>query len=493
MTPLCPDCPVAPGDPSPGDARSPPPCNGSEPTGDFDPEDLNLTDEALRLKYLGPRRTELFAPMCTVYLLIFAVGTVGNALTCTVILRRRAMRTPTNLYLLSLAAADLLLLLLGLPLELYELAHNYPFLLGSGGCFFRTLLFETVCLASVLSVTALSVERYMAVVRPLQARAGVTRARVRRALLLLWGLAVLCAVPNASLHGLQQLQVPCRGAVPDSAVCTLVRSRGAYGLVVQGTALLFFCLPLGAISALYLRVGLRLRRHRRLLSARAGSRAARALPLRDRGRTQVTKMLVVLVVVFAICWAPFHADRLMWSFVSQWTESLLLAFQYLHVTSGVFFYLGSAANPVLYSLLSSRFRESFREALGLRSRGRRRRAHHRSYSLSRVTTASSLCDPSSQGSRAQPPPANGGPEGQGEAQRCPRAPWPGRCPHSSSSSAGTSPPGLGSAWRLRPRLRGPSEIRGKHQEKEEQHLGTQDPPCQAPYPVPRVPLDPAPC
>ncbi|KFO30086.1 Neuromedin-U receptor 1 [Fukomys damarensis] len=193
---------------------------------DFDPEDLNLTHEALRLKYLGPQQTELFAPICAAYLLIFAVGTVGNALTCVVILSRRAMRSATNLYLLSLA-------------------------------------------------------------------------------------------------------------------------------------------------------------------------------LRDGSRTQVTKMLFVLVVVFGICWAPFHADRLMWSFVSQWTEELVLAFQYVHIVSGAFFYLSSATNPVLYSLMSSRFRENFREALGLGPRGHHR-AHRVSYSLSRVTTGSILCDLGSQDTGPSP-------------------------------------------------------------------------------------------
>lgn len=272
------------------------PCNDSEAMGDFEAEDLNLTDEALRLKYLGPRQTELFEPICATYLLIFIVGTVGNVLTCTVIMRHRAMRTPTNLYLVSLAVSDLLVLLLGLPLEVYEMEHNYPFLLGHAGCYFRTLLFETVCLASVLTVTALSVERYMAVVHPLQARSGVTRAHVRRVLAAIWGLAVLCSVPNTSLHGLQQLQVPCRGPVPDSAMCTLVRPRAIYSLVVQATALLFFCLPMAAISVLYLRIGLRLRRDRRLLLAGRGVVGGRADPacglqLRDRGRMQVTRML----------------------------------------------------------------------------------------------------------------------------------------------------------------------------------------------------------
>lgn len=268
------------------------PCNVSMAWGlKFDPEDLNLTDQELRLKYLGPQQTELFVPICVTYLLIFVVGTVGNGLTCTVILHHRVMRTPTNYYLFSLAVSDLLVLLVGLPLELYEMWCNYPFLLGTGGCYFRTLLFETVCLASVLNVTALSMERYMAVVHPLQARSVVTRAHVRRVLGVIWGLAVLCSLPNTSLHGIWQLHVPCRGTVPDSAMCKLVYPLALYNLVIQITTLLFFCLPMAIISVLYLLIGLQLRQERLLLLRQGPSDRRRLQRLTDRGRTQVTKML----------------------------------------------------------------------------------------------------------------------------------------------------------------------------------------------------------
>ncbi|XP_007486140.1 neuromedin-U receptor 1 [Monodelphis domestica] len=342
---------------------SPPLCNGSGDGGDpFDPEDWNLTAEELRLKYLGPPQSALFAPICAAYALIFAVGAAGNALTCLVITRHRALRTATNLYLLSLAAADLLLLLLGMPLELYELRHNYPFPLGAGGCLFRTLLFEAVCLASVLTVTALGVERYVAVAHPLRARALLTRARARRVIGGVWAAALLCALPNTSLHGIRELEVPGRGVVPHSALCTLVRPRPLYRLVVHATALLFFGLPMAVLGTLYLLIGLRLRRERRERRLWA---PGRPLPAQRHPRGRVTKMLFVLVVVFGVCWAPFHVDRLMWSCVSHWTEELLQAFEYVHVASGIFFYLSSAANPVLYSLLSSRFREAFRRALGL--------------------------------------------------------------------------------------------------------------------------------
>lgn len=69
----------------------------------------------------------------------------------------------------------------------------------------------------------------------------------------------------------------------------------------------------------------------------------------------------IVVAVFGVCWAPFHIERLLWSSISQWTDLMHHIYQYVHILSGVFFYLSSAVNPIIYSLLSTRFRECFRE------------------------------------------------------------------------------------------------------------------------------------
>ncbi|NXJ73617.1 NMUR1 protein, partial [Trogon melanurus] len=342
-------------------------CNRTHQEALFDSKDANLTEEQLRNKYLGPRRSSFFVPVCVIYLLIFVVGAVGNTLTCIVIRRHRFMRTPTNYYLFSLAVSDLLVLLLGMPLELYDMWSNYPFLLGTIGCYFKTLLFEAVCFASILNVTALSVERYIAVVHPLRAKYVVTRNHAKRVIVTIWVLSVICSIPNTSLHGLQPLYVPGRGQVPDSEICTLVKPRLTYNLVIQITTIVFFFLPMGTISVLYLLIGLQLKKEKMLEALGAKSSGGRDCR-NSRGqkkvkRRQVTKMLFVLVVVFGICWAPFHTDRLVWSFVSTWTSHMLHVFQYVHIISGVFFYLSSATNPILYNLMSTRFREMFKEVM----------------------------------------------------------------------------------------------------------------------------------
>lgn len=100
--------------------------------------------------------------------------------------------------------------------------------------------------------------------------------------------------------------------------------------------------------------------------------------------------LVVLVVVFGICWAPFHTDRLMWSFISSWTDNYLEIFEHLHIISGVFFYLSSAVNPILYNLMSTRYREMFKEVMCHRPHRSTPRKH--SLSVTRVTLRSTLSD-----------------------------------------------------------------------------------------------------
>uniref|UniRef100_A0A8C4YWV0 Neuromedin U receptor 3 n=1 Tax=Gadus morhua TaxID=8049 RepID=A0A8C4YWV0_GADMO len=304
----------------------------------------------LLFQILGPKQSPLALPIASVYLLIFLTGLSGNLLTCAVIAKHRKMRTPTNLYLLSLAACDLLLLLVAMPLELYDLWQNYPFPFGEAGCYLKTFLFETVCFSSILSVTALSAERYVAVVHPLKTRHLSTNRHARRVLGGVWLASMACAVPNTLLHGVYRL--PERAE--ESAVCTVLRPLWVYKLLIQVTTVCFYLVPMAVISALYLVMAVHLRRERMLLPPFL----LFIFPLYG---ASYERPLTVVVAVFGLCWAPFHAERLLWSSVSQWTDAMHGVYQWVHILSGVLFYLSSAVNPLIYSLLSTRFRQGFRQ------------------------------------------------------------------------------------------------------------------------------------
>lgn len=79
---------------------------------------LNLTDSEVQeyiVQKLGHRRKDLFSSfsLTCIYVVIFITGVVGNLSTCFVIRRNRYMHTTINLYLFSLAVADLLIIVLG--------------------------------------------------------------------------------------------------------------------------------------------------------------------------------------------------------------------------------------------------------------------------------------------------------------------------------------------------------------------------------------------
>ncbi|XP_051834713.1 neuromedin-U receptor 2 isoform X3 [Antechinus flavipes] len=288
----------------------------------------NSTEDYLTF-FCGPRRSHLFLPMTVVYTLIFVVGVTGNLLVCLVILKHQTMKTPTNYYLFSLAISDLLVLLFGMPLEIYEMWYNYPFLFGPVGCYFKTALFETVCFASILSVTTVSVERYVAILHPFRAKLESTRRRALRILVILWVFSILFSLPNTGIHGIKVYHFPNGTLIPESAICTVVRPMWIYNFIIQ------------------------------LRGDQSLEAEEMAATVQRPSRKSVTKMLFILVLVFAICWTPFHIDRLFFSFVEEWTESLASVFNLIHVISGVFFYLSSAVNPIIYNLLSHRFRAAF--------------------------------------------------------------------------------------------------------------------------------------
>lgn len=259
-------------------------------TGNFTND--QFTDVNL-FEILGPKRSPFFLPVTSVYLLIFLTGLSGNLLTCAVIAKHKKMRNPTNLYLVSLAVSDLLVLLFGMPLEIYDLWQNYPFPFGEGGCYFKTFLFETVCFASILNVTALSVERYIAVVHPLKTRYLSTNQHAKQVITIVWVVSMTCAVPNTFLHGIFYL--PDR--MEESAICTVLKPLWIYNMVMQITTVCFYFVPMMVISVLYLVMGLHLCRERRQPSGNLGkncsSNVRRKFSANGR-RRQINKMLCEL-------------------------------------------------------------------------------------------------------------------------------------------------------------------------------------------------------
>ena len=161
----------------------------------------NLTDSN---QVYGPITNDSLSTvifMSITYLLLLITGVFGNLITCIVIFTQKYLHTATNYYLFSLSCSDLLLLIFGLPFELVTLwTKSYQF--NENICVLRGLASETSTNASILTISAFTIERYLAICHPFKAHTTQMPSRAVKIVILIWFVAGLCAYPLASQLGI---------------------------------------------------------------------------------------------------------------------------------------------------------------------------------------------------------------------------------------------------------------------------------------------------
>ncbi|XP_043466176.1 neuropeptides capa receptor-like [Leptopilina heterotoma] len=328
----------------------------------------NLSEQEYLTKILGPQHlpSELVIPITLIYATIFITGVFGNLITCIVIKRNPTMQTATNYYLFSLAVSDLLLLVLGLPNEIYVFWQQYPWALGVVLCKIRAFVSETSSYVSVLTIVAFSMERYVAVCHPLHLYAMSGLKRPLRFILLAWMLALVCAIPFAVYTNVNYLHYPIgsENISTDSAMCAMLRDNMPDFPLYELSCLIFFLLPMLLMVALYTQMG------RTIQSTSLGHSLEGTIHGENRhaqSKKTIIQMLTAVVITFFICWAPFHAQRLI--YVYDESGALTSVNDWLYPIAGVLYYFSTTVNPILYNVISTKYRVAFKETLCCKSTG----------------------------------------------------------------------------------------------------------------------------
>ncbi|XP_055587833.1 pyrokinin-1 receptor-like [Uranotaenia lowii] len=347
-------------------------------------------------------------PITIFYCFIFVAGIVGNLAICIVIAKNRSMHTATNYYLFNLAVSDFLLLLFGMPLELYGTWYPYAYPFNQVACIITGLLSETATNATVLTITSFTVERYIAICHPFRSHTMSKLSRAIRFVIAIWLVAFGLATPQALQFGVVENE--------HSRLCTIKNTHFEHAFEVS--SFLFFVGPMTVIAVLYVLIGIKLRKSKLLQgvkrqgnhgthSAAAGGAfyssgglsgypgegtvttgtgmcsSARGVS----GQTRVIRMLVAVVATFFFCWAPFHAQRLMavyGSMTNTGSDGFYRVYQYLTYISGILYFLSTCINPLLYHIMSHKFRDASRRTLKLKccsgSGTKRSDVQHNTYS-----------------------------------------------------------------------------------------------------------------
>ncbi|KAG8178424.1 hypothetical protein JTE90_000937 [Oedothorax gibbosus] len=265
------------------------------------------------------------------FALIVVVGLIGNTLVVLVVACNPQMRSTTNVLIINLAVADLLFILFCVPFTAFDYALPY-WLFGDAWCRVVQYLVLVCAYASIYTLVLMSLDRFLAVVHPIASMAFRTVRNAALACAVLWALIVLACVPALMSHGL----ISYTYHKVEYSACVFLSNEGfSYAAYQICFILSGYLVPLGLIFALYMLMLKRL-----WFGVAPGGRVS-AESLRSKKR--VTRMVVIVVVIFAVCWCPIQVILLLKSVGAYNTTSSLRVV--IQIVAQILAYMNSCVNP----------------------------------------------------------------------------------------------------------------------------------------------------
>ncbi|XP_056300140.1 opioid receptor, delta 1b [Pseudoliparis swirei] len=345
------------------------------------PLNVTFTEDALRVfsnssdKAAARDTTRLIIAVCItgLYSLICVVGLLGNVLVMYGVVRYTKMKTATNIYIFNLALADALATST-LPFQSAKyLMSTWPF--GEVLCKVVIAIDYYNMFTSIFTLTMMSVDRYIAVCHPVRALDFRTPAKAKLINVCIWILSSAVGVPV-------MIMAVTKVTVTGNTSCELTfpSPEWYWDTVMKICVFIFaFVVPVLVITVCYGLMILRLKSVRLL----SGSKE------KDRNMRRITRMVLVIVAAFIVCWTPIHIFIIVKTMVNIDRKNLLVvASWHLCIALG---YTNSSLNPVLYAFLDENFKRCFRDfCLPYRSR-----LEQNSFSRARNSTKEpvSVCAP----------------------------------------------------------------------------------------------------
>uniref|UniRef100_A0A665UTS9 Opioid receptor, delta 1b n=1 Tax=Echeneis naucrates TaxID=173247 RepID=A0A665UTS9_ECHNA len=318
----------------------------------FPPLNVSFSDGPLLLQ---PKRNDTGGPansdvaglvilvcITALYSLICVVGLLGNVLVMYVVVRYTKMKTATNIYIFNLALADSLATST-LPFQSAKyLMNTWPF--GELLCKLVIAIDYYNMFTSIFTLTMMSVDRYIAVCHPVKALDFRTPTKAKLINVFIWIFSSAVGVP------VMIIAVTDTRPSDGNIVCKLRFPKAEWDTVMKICVFIFaFVIPVLVITVCYSLMILRLKSVRLL----SGSKE------KDRNLRRITRMVLVVVAAFVICWTPIHIYIIVKTIVDFNHSNLLVkASWHLCIALG---YTNSSLNPVLYAFLDENFKRCFRD------------------------------------------------------------------------------------------------------------------------------------
>ncbi|XP_049593353.1 neuropeptide FF receptor 2 [Syngnathus scovelli] len=313
-------------------------------------------------------RASVAAVFAASYLLIFLLCMLGNALVCFMVLRRRSMRTVTNLFILNLAVSDLLVGIFCMPTTLVDnIITGWPF--GNLVCKVSGTVQGISVSASVFTLVAIAVDRFRCIVYPFKQK--LTIATSKLIIAVIWVLAAIISCPSGvMLHVAHEpsVRIVLRQRQDSRPFYWCRENWPSPDMRKVYTTVLFvniYFAPLTLIVIMYARIGVAL-----FKSDATGASLRRDGPgpgtearqTVSRKKKRVVVMLLVVALLFALSWLPLWSLMMLSDYGSLSEAQHRVVNIYLYPLAHWLAFFNSSVNPIIYGFFNENFRRGFQAA-----------------------------------------------------------------------------------------------------------------------------------
>lgn len=312
------------------------------------PTNSSTREEILAME-LSNRGLPLKATECSFSILLILTAFTGNLLVCLAIKRNPKLRTIPNYYIASLALADMLMALLGMPLTFVSLVAD-GWVLGGALCQYQGFIGTVLGIVSLLTITLLALNRYFKIVRVQEYAKYYKKNIAISSIVLAWGLALVSPIPYLAIGDRFRFH-------PGKALCFFDLDNANIYYAVS-TITCFAMIPFGVIAVCYYKVFRTVRRHNRTLAQTRFANGARTFAVDE---VKLAKLLFTILLSFVACWTPFVIIDVTGVFKGQFFFPRNV-YAFYTVSVG----LSSCVNPVIYAAMNKDFRDEFKKMFTVR-------------------------------------------------------------------------------------------------------------------------------
>ncbi|KAJ1530411.1 hypothetical protein ONE63_005319 [Megalurothrips usitatus] len=279
------------------------------------------------------------------YPILMVISAVGNITVFVILLRRRKKgRSRINSMLMHLSIADLLVTFLMMPLET---AWNYTVVWHGGDVLCRIMSFNRIfgLYLSSFVLVCISVDRYFAVLRPMQ----INDRRGRWMLVGAWIAAFVCSLPQMVVF--QALTHPEYTWYVQCITTGMLTTRTAAVAYAVFGMVAIYCVPLSVIIFSYASIIVEI--YRRSREPVDDKLRRSSLGFLGRAKARTLKMTIIIVLVFFVCSTPYYI-MMVW----YWVDEKAVQHVDPRVQKGLLLFCSanSCMNPIVYGAFNIRTR-----------------------------------------------------------------------------------------------------------------------------------------